>query len=98
MNERIRSILEYMLEDAKDIIAFAQTVGTLEELRKSSLIKKGVVMSLLNIGELASKLPGEFTEEYPKIPWRSIHAPQGRRKSMWVLMMLLLRYHQYPAF
>ncbi len=72
MNERIRSILEYMLEDAKDIMAFSQAVGTLEELRKNSLTKKGIVMSLLNIGELASKLPVEFTSGYPQIPWRSM--------------------------
>ena len=72
MNERIRSILEHMLEDAKDIMAFSQAVGTLEELRKNSLVKKGIVMSLLNIGELASKLPVEFTGGYPQIPWRSM--------------------------
>lgn len=72
MNERIRSILEHILEDAKDIIDFSQSVGTLESLRDNSLVKKGIVMSLLNIGELASKLPKEFTCEHPKIPWRSM--------------------------
>lgn len=72
MDERIRSILEHILEDAKDIIAFSQAVGTLEELRKNSLVKKGVVMSLLNIGELASKLPSEFTGEHSQVPWRSM--------------------------
>lgn len=70
MNERVKSILEHMLEDAKDIIAFSQAAGSLTELRKSSLIKKGIVMSLLNIGELASKLPSEFTDEHSQIPWR----------------------------
>lgn len=72
MNGRVKSILEHMLEDAKDIIAFSQTVGSLEELRKNSLIKKGIVMSLLNIGELASKLPNEFTNEHSQIPWSSM--------------------------
>jgi uncharacterized protein with HEPN domain len=61
-----------MLEDAKDVITFSQTAGSLEELRKNSLIKKGIVMSLLNIGELASKLPGEFTDKHSQIPWRSM--------------------------
>lgn len=68
----VKSILEHMLEDAKDIIAFTQTAGSLNELRKNSLIKKGVVMSLLNIGELASKLPNEFTDEHSQVPWRSM--------------------------
>ena len=72
MNERINSILEQILEDAQDIIAFSQLAGTLEELRENSLIKKGVVMSLLNIGELASKLPKEFTDDHTQIPWNSI--------------------------
>ncbi|MDD2218181.1 MAG: DUF86 domain-containing protein [Eubacteriales bacterium] len=72
MNERIKSILDHMLENAKDIIVFTQAVGSLEELRENSLIKKGIVMSLLNIGELAGKLPNEFTDEYTQIPWRSM--------------------------
>lgn len=72
MNERTRYILEHILEDAKDIVAFSQSAGTLDELRENSLIKKGLVMSLLNIGELASKLPAEFTDEHPQIPWRSM--------------------------
>ncbi len=61
-----------MLENAKDIIAFTHAAITLKELRKNSLLKKGIVMSLLNIGELASKLPSEFTDEHPQIPWRSM--------------------------
>ncbi len=72
MNERVKSILEHMLEDAKDIVTFSQTAGSLKELRKNSLIKKGIVMSLLNIGELANKLPGEFTDEHSQISWRSM--------------------------
>lgn len=72
MNEKIRFILEHISEDAKDIITFLQSVDTLEELRKNSLIKKGVIMSLLNIGELASRLPKEFIDEHSQIPWRSM--------------------------
>ncbi len=72
MNEKIRLILDHILEDAKDIIVFSQAVSNLEELRNNSLIKKAIVMSLLNIGELANKLPSEFTDEHPQIPWRSM--------------------------
>ncbi len=39
MNERVK-FLEHMLEDAKDLTTFSQTAGSLEELRKNSLIKK----------------------------------------------------------
>lgn len=72
MNARIRGILEYMLEDAEDVVAFAGKVGSLAELRNSSLVQKGIVMSLLNIGELAHHLPKEFTDQYPHIPWRAM--------------------------
>ena len=72
MNEKVKSILEHMLEDAKDLITFSQIASSLKELRKNSLIKKGMVMSLLNIGELAGKLPGEFTDKHSQIPWRSM--------------------------
>ena len=72
MSERVKSVLEHMLEDARDIITISQSVKSLEELRKNSLIKKGIAMSLLNIGELASKLPSEFIIEHPQIPWRSM--------------------------
>lgn len=72
MNEKTRSILEHMLEDAKDIVDFSQAVGSLEELRNHSLTKKAIVMSLLNIGELASKLSEEFIDSHAQIPWRSM--------------------------
>lgn len=72
MNEKTRSILEHMLEDAKDIVDFSQEVGSLEALRNNALSKKAIVMSLLNIGELASKLSDEFVESHSQIPWRSM--------------------------
>ena len=72
MNAKVKSILEHMLEDAEDVVTFSKTVGSLDKLRKDSLVKKGIIMSLLNIGELASRLPKEFTDEYSQIPWRSM--------------------------
>ncbi|NLB42671.1 MAG: DUF86 domain-containing protein [Clostridiales bacterium] len=72
MNDRIKAILEHMLEDAKDIVEFSYTASSLDALRKNSLIKKGIIMSLVNIGELSNKLPIEFTEKYSQIPWRSM--------------------------
>jgi len=70
MNEKIRTILEYMLDDARDIVAFSDEVGSIESFRQNTMIYKAVVMSLLNIGELTTHLPAEFTAAHPEIPWK----------------------------
>jgi uncharacterized protein with HEPN domain len=36
------------------------------------MYRKAVVMSLLNIGELAHHLPKEFTDAFPVVPWRKM--------------------------
>ena len=70
MNERIEMILEHMLEDAQDIIAFAKEAGSFEVFSKDMKTRKAVVMSLLNIGELANHLPHDYIVAYPEIPWK----------------------------
>ena len=72
MNERTNNILEHMLEDAEDIMTFINEIETFEKFSNSPLYKKGVVMSILNIGELTKKLPDEFKEKYKDIPWRKV--------------------------
>jgi hypothetical protein len=52
MNEqRAKSLLLHILEDLRDIESFVQEVSQ-EEFEASSLLKKAVSMSLINIGEL----------------------------------------------
>ena len=70
MNERIKSILEHMLEDARDVVTFSDKAGSLESFRQDAMIRKAVIMSLLTIGELASHLPDEFTATHQEIPWK----------------------------
>ena len=72
MNGKINFILEHMLEDAKDIEAFSKKVESLDAFLVDSLVKKAIIMSLLNIGELANKLPDEFVYENPEVPWRAM--------------------------
>lgn len=72
MDIRTRNILEHMLEDANDAIKFATEVGTLEAFSENKLYRKAVVMSILNIGELAKTLPQDFKLAHPQIPWKKI--------------------------
>ena len=72
MNERVETILEHMTEDAKDIIAFTLKAGSFESFCQDTMVRKAIIMSLLNIGELAKHLPDEFTNAHSEIPWRSI--------------------------
>lgn len=68
--ERTLSILEHMLEDAQDVATFILEAESYDSFRKDVKAQKAVIMSLLNIGELAHHLPVEYQEKYPEIPWR----------------------------
>jgi uncharacterized protein with HEPN domain len=70
MNERVENILEHMLEDAQDVVALVEEAGSFEVFAQDMKLRKAVVMSLLNIGELASQLPFEYKSAHPEIPWK----------------------------
>ena len=72
MNVKARIILEYMLDDALDIMSFTEEIGNAFDFAASRLYRKAVIMSILNIGELAKKLPQEFKSAYEEIPWKKI--------------------------
>lgn len=72
MNERVESILEHMLEDAEDIIMFAEEAGSLEAFSKDVKTRKAIIMSLLNIGELANQLPTEYKTNHAEIQWKNM--------------------------
>ena len=69
INERIQSILEHMLEDARDVLAFTEEAGSFELFCQDIKARKAVVMSLLNIGELANHLPVDYRNKNTQIPW-----------------------------
>lgn len=71
-NERVRSILLHMREDCEDAIAFAGKACSYDAFHNDKLLRKAIIMSIINIGELAKRLPDDFKAEYPSIPWRKI--------------------------
>lgn len=72
MNVRVRSILEHMIDDAMDIMKFAEEIGNLDAFANNRLYHKAICMSILNIGELTKQLPVEFKSKYSEIPWKKI--------------------------
>ena len=72
MNIRVRSILEHMLEDAQDAVKFAKEIGSVDAFSANKLYRKAVVMSILNVGELAKNLPQNYKLAHDEIPWKKI--------------------------
>jgi len=72
MNLKVKNLLEHMLEDALDAMQFALDVGMPEALTDDKRNRKAIIMSILNIGELAKQLPHEYKLEHNEIPWKNI--------------------------
>ena len=61
-----------MLEDALDAMKFANDVGTVDAFSANKLYRKAIIMSILNIGELAKNLSHDFKVANNAIPWKKI--------------------------
>ena len=72
MNNKVRSILEHMLEDAQDAMKFANEAGEIDVFSSNRMIYKAVVMSILNIGELTKHLPQDYKATRNEITWKNI--------------------------
>lgn len=65
------SLLKHMLEDITDMEMFIEDMD-FDSFSINILVRKGVCMSLINIGELTKSLSREFTSSHPQIPWKNI--------------------------
>lgn len=74
---RTRVVLQHILEDLQDIHSFMGDLSQ-DQFRSNSLVKKAVVMSLMNIGELSRELPESIKERHVEIPWASIVGLRNR--------------------
>ena len=70
MNDRTKALLEHMLDDANDILSMTLEINSFDDFYTNMPIRKATVMSLLNIGELANRLPEDYTDSHSEIPWR----------------------------
>jgi uncharacterized protein with HEPN domain len=60
-----------IVEAAQFIAKFVQGAG-LDEFEQNEMMNSAVLQKLTIIGEAASRLPKEFTNRFPEIPWVDI--------------------------
>lgn len=72
MNERDELILKHMLEDARDVSTFSKSVDSYKAFCQEPMVRKAIVMSMLNIGELANHLSQDFISSHPELPWKKM--------------------------
>ena len=71
--ERDRSILEHMRAYCVDIEETVQRFGDSYEIfSRDKAYRNACAMCILQIGELAGHLSGEFRAAYPEMPWKAI--------------------------
>lgn len=63
-----------------DIVEAAQSIArfvmgeSFDEFEQNEMMNSAVLQKLMVIGEAASRLPKEFTNRFPEIPWVDIIA------------------------
>jgi len=66
-------LLEDILECSEKIARYTKGI-TIEDFRQNSMLQDAVVRNLEIIGEAVRKLPEDFLEKHPDLPWREIAA------------------------
>lgn len=81
MNEiRLYDYLEHIKQAASDACSFVEGLSK-EEFLADKRTQQAVIMSLIVIGEAATKVMDrfpEFAEQHPKVPWRNMRGMRNR--------------------
>jgi uncharacterized protein with HEPN domain len=81
MNDhRLDDYLEHMRQAAGDALVFVEGLSK-EDFLDDKRTQQAVIMSLIIIGEAATKLMdryAEFTTSNPQVPWRSMRGMRNR--------------------
>ena len=70
-------LLEDILEAIGRIEKYLRNASK-EEFLDDQMMQDAVIRNITVIGEIVSRLPGEFTEKYPDIPWPRIRGMRNR--------------------
>lgn len=79
-DQRRADYLDHMRQAVADAIGFVEGM-TLEGFRQDKRTQQAVVMSLVILGEAATKLMdrhADFCESTPQIPWRNMRGMRNR--------------------
>lgn len=79
-DQRLADYLDHMRQAAADAIGFVEGM-TLDSFRQDKRTQQAVVMSLVILGEAATKLMDRhaaFCEASPQIPWRNMRGMRNR--------------------
>jgi len=71
MNNRDKNIL-FKLKEEAEVLQELTDGCDLQGFLGSEVLKRAVSMTLINIGELVSRLTHEIKQRNPAIPWRAI--------------------------
>jgi uncharacterized protein with HEPN domain len=77
---RLPDYLDHMQQAATDACAFVEGLGKADFL-EDKRTQQAVIMSLIIIGEAATKVMdwyAEFTQAHPEVPWRSMRGMRNR--------------------
>jgi uncharacterized protein with HEPN domain len=77
---RLANYLEHMQQGATDACVFIDGMAK-ETFLKDKRTQQAVIMSLIIVGEAATKVMDGyvgFTESHPEVPWRSIRGMRNR--------------------
>jgi uncharacterized protein with HEPN domain len=77
---RLADYLEHMRQAAADACGFVEGVGK-NDFRDDKRTQQAVIMSLVIIGEAATKVMeghAAFVDAHPEIPWRSMRGMRNR--------------------
>lgn len=77
---RLSDYLDHMQQAATDACSFAEGLGK-EDFLKDKRTQQAVIMSLIIIGEAATKVMdvyAEFAKAHPQVPWRSMRGMRNR--------------------
>jgi uncharacterized protein with HEPN domain len=79
-SNRLPDYLQHIREAAQDACAFTQDL-TEERFLADKRTQRAVVMSLMMVGEAASKVVDQFpdfAQQHPEVPWRSMRGMRNR--------------------
>ena len=71
MNKRDKNVLFKLKEEAEVLLEMTDGYD-LQGFLDSEVLKRAVSMTLINLGELVTRLTDEFKQQNPAVPWRDV--------------------------